>query len=473
MMKTAGLVLAVATLAVFCSKSESKKELTEFPKKFLWGSATAAHQVEGGNHNNDWYRWEELGRIKNGDLSDNGPDHWNRYEEDFKLAKEMGMNTYRFSVEWSRVEPQKDVWDMSAIEHYRKMIKAMWKYGLNPMLTLHHFTTPLWSSDPADPESNMKGWRTRETIDEFLKFAELVIREFAGDVDFWVTINEPSVVMSNGYILGAFPPGINLNFEYARQCYMNQLIAHAKAYDLIKKLDNVDADGDGKSSMVGLALAESVIDPVDPEDAADVAAAKRADNVFNKVFAHAAITGWVDSDLDGKYDSKGVDPEDGYHPEIGNRLDYIGVNYYQRSLWMYAPVLQPMNAMPGAVKNPGVEKTEMGWEIYPYGMYRAIMSFKHYGLPIYITENGIADSTDHQRPKYVRDHLEMVLKAISDGADVRGFYYWALVDNFEWAEGLWPRFGLFRVNYDTKERTKTEGAKVYEQIIKTGKIPDL
>ena len=420
-----------------------------FPSGFLWGTATAAHQVEGGNDKNDWWDWEQTpGHIKNGDKSGLAVDHWNRYESDLDLARALNCNSYRFSIEWSRVENEDGTFNADAIAHYRAMLLAMKKRGIVPMVTLWHFTTPRWAVAKG-------GWLSEEVIQRFVRFSGRMAHDLGDLVDLWCTQNEPTVAMLAGYADKQFPPGV-ASLPTALRVYANLIRAHGLAYHAIHENDTVDADGDGKPALVGIAAHLRVFDPLRPSHPGDILAAKALDEVFNKVYFQACMKG------EAKISLAGIVLATIKASYLRGTMDFIGLNYYSRDQVKFNPK-SPMLA--DRVIPAGTPVSELNWEIYPEGIYRLLTEYKKYGKPIYITENGIADSKDAQRPQFIRDHLYWVGRAIAEGADVRGYYHWSLMDNFEWAEGYWPRFGLYTVDYaDNLKRTLTEGGRVFSGI---------
>lgn len=420
-----------------------------FPPGFLWGTATAAHQVEGGNDKSDWHDWEQIpGKIKNGDKSGRAVDHWNRYAADMDLARQLNCNSYRFSVEWARIENEDGTYNAEPIAHYRKMLQAMRARGITPMVTLWHFTLPRWAAAKG-------GWQSQEVIDRYVKYCAKVAGDLGDLVDIWCTQNEPTVHMVAGYIEKVFPPGAG-GIGAAVKVYANMIRAHGLAYHAIKKADTVDADGDGKAAVVGVAMHLRIFDPLRPHHLGDIAAAKMVNQVWNQVYFHACIKGEAAISL------AGIVLATIKHSYLRGTMDYIGLNYYSRDLLRFNPK-SPM--LSDRVIPPGTPVSELNWEIYPEGIYRLLMDLKRYNLPIYITENGVADSKEVLRPAFIRDHLMWVGKAIRDGVDVRGYYHWSLMDNFEWAEGFSQRFGLVHVDYDTLVRTPKKSFQWYADMI--------
>ena len=266
--------------------------LPSFPTGFLWGAATSSHQVEGNNRNNQWWRFEqEPGRIRNGDRSGAACEHWNRFDEDFALAAADSHNAHRLSLEWSRIEPQQGVFDASAIAHYHDVFASLRLHRLTPIVTLHHFTDPLWIWDRGS-------WENRETIDRFIEFATFCGREFGGEVDWWCTVNEPDVLAFRGWSQGVWPPGKRDN-SAALAVMANLIEAHGRAYRALHQADTIDADGDGRAAIVGFAKHAVILEPLRPWFPADVMLRNFEHRVFNQAVLGAASHGYIDLRIPG------------------------------------------------------------------------------------------------------------------------------------------------------------------------------
>ncbi len=393
-----------------------------FPKGFLWGAATSAHQVEGNNHN-DWSEWE----LKNAErlskvsgekyppenyISGRACDHYNRFREDFDIAKSLGHNAHRFSIEWSRIEPEEGKFDEKELEHYREVINALRERGLEPFVTLWHWTIPLWLRYRGGVFS--KGFPKY-----FTRFASRMAIEFP-DVKFWITLNEPEIYALNSYMRGIWPPQKRGIIKFFRATYALSL-AHQEAFRAIKNIN--------PNIKIGAALNMSYFEGV---GIIGSILKKFVDQIWNKRFL------W----------------------HISNELDFIGINYYFHNRVRNFKFNQ----------NENKETSDLGWEIYPEGIYHVLKSLKKYKKLIYITESGVADANDIHRDKFIKEHLEWILKAIGEGEDVRGYFYWSLLDNFEWDKGFWPRFGLVEVEYKTMERKIRHSAWKYKEIIEKGGI---
>lgn len=412
-----------------------------FPKDFFWGASTSAHQVEGNNHN-DWSRWENanatrlareapkrLGHLENWEvikkaatdrnnyISGEACDFYNRYADDFDLAKKIGLNAFRLSIEWSRIQPSENEIDKKAIEHYRKMIKALKARGIEPFVTIWHWPLPLWLSQRG-------GWTYKEISHYYIGYAALLVREFGADVKYWITLNEPNVFTENSYFIGRWPPQRrSLGAYYS--AVSNMVKAHREAYHIIKSID--------PEAQIGIS------------------------NNFIPYTAYKHL--WINRLLKAYADVRW-----NYTVlfQIKNHLDFIGVNHYFRYRINY-----------GFNKTSSAPRSDMGWELYPPALYTALKDLRKYKLPIFITESGVADKDDRYRGWYIRETLKHVHRAISHGVDVRGYFHWSLLDNFEWSEGFWPRFGLIEVDYATQKRTVRRSANVYSDIIKHNGLRDL
>lgn len=448
-----------------------------FPKGFLWGSATAGFQVEKGLPNSDWGLWVKTpGKIKGGDDPDKaGPDALAHIDEDVALLTKTGQNLYRFSIEWSRLYPtrdafEKDAPDVGAIAAYDKLFATLKAAGIVPMVTLQHFSLPSWLSDPAKAATEPQGWERPEMVDAFATWCSRAAKRWGGTVDWWATINEPMVTPIAGYIQGSFPPGLVLAFDRGLVAGKNMARGHAKCFDAIKAADVEDADADGKTSLVGIVQHMRAIEPEEPSDPEDVAAADRVRYLNNLWFLEATTRGDWDDDFDGKLDGPNDKKAD---PALANKNDWIGVNYYttvtaSASRGFKLPVVN------AAIRQDHIPndrpKTDFAWDIYPKGFRVVLDEAKRYGLPLFVTENGIADARDVNRGRFLLEHLYELGKAMADGTKVLGYVHWALIDNFEWASGFCPRFGLASYDPASGARTLRPSADVLTRIAKGGKV---
>ena len=431
----------------------SKKEYKEivFPEGFLWGAATSAHQVEGNNTNNHWWAWEqEGGHIHDGSVSGRACDHYNLYETDFDLARELGHNVHRFSIEWSRIEPREGEWSEREIEHYRKVIEALKERDIIPMVTLHHFTNPLWFEEKG-------GWLNPQSVELFERYTRAVVEHLGDLIPFYNTINEPVWVAYASYGLGVHPPcHTDMNEFYTAAKHF--LMAHGKCYHAIH--ETVKDKGFSIKPQVGIVKQIPYFAPLNPDSDADVEQAKLMDDTVNRWYLEGIHTGILAPPF-----GKGEELD-----YLKGSWDFIGVNWYTRILATPMPEAPEEASQTLSIAPEGAETTDMGWEVYPEGFYHSLMSVKKYKKPVYVTENGIATLDDTQRCRYILRHLYQLHRAIKDGLDVRGYMYWSLIDNFEWAEGFAKRFGLIEVNYDTMERTPRPSAYLYRDIIKSNRI---
>jgi beta-glucosidase len=384
-----------------------------FPNGFLWGAATAAHQIEGSNVHSDWWRAEQVGLLPY--PSEAACDSWNCWPDDVRLLRDLRLNAYRFSVEWARIQPEPGQFDRSALDTYRRQLDALRQAGIEPMLTLHHFTSPQWLAERG-------GWSSAEVVPRFGDYVDRVARELGDLVRWWVTINEPSILAFKAYIEGSWPPHQPRNLRG----YVRLLRHAARGHILARRI----LQAQRPDALASIAFAIWPIHPVRAWSPIDQVMAGLGDWLWQGMIMHRTL-GW---------------------------LDWLGVNYYSRT-WVGLP-------WPTRPLGSG-DRTDFGWEIYPPGLYAVLRRVATYGKPIVITENGIADADDDQRAAYIVAHLREVHRAISDGVDVRGYMHWTLLDNFEWAEGFSQRFGLA-----TRERQLRPSAHVYAGIARGNALTD-
>lgn len=416
-------------LAGIILKMEDSKKL-QFPKGFLWGSATASYQVEGGigpvveipnattessqnpkdNRNfhygveNNWSNAAQNGKVPAAGFA---CDSYNRYEEDFDIAKSLNQNAHRFSIEWARIEPEEGKFDEKEVGHYRKVLDALRERGLEAFVTLWHFTLPIWFAKKG-------GFENPKSPEIFARYCEYIVGKLGDKAKFWVTINEPMVYASNGYRKGAWPPFKKNIFNFMK-VINNLVMSHNLAYEKIKNIDSLAQIGVAKNNIDFQAN-------------------------WNPLYCLlSSFLNWF------------------WNYRFLNRIeqDFIGLNYYFHKKFGDKAIY---------------EKSDMGWDIYPRGIYNLLIKLKRYGKPIYITENGLADAADSRHEKFVKEHLQWINKAIQDGADVNGYFYWSLLDNFEWAHGFGPRFGLVEMNYETMERKIRPSAYEYAKICKENSL---
>jgi beta-glucosidase len=407
-----------------------------FPAGFLWGTATSAHQVEGGNDFNDWAQFEaEPGSVESGAAVD----HWNRVGDDIALMSALGANAYRFSVEWSRVEPREGVWDEVAWTHYENEVAQLRDAGIVPMLTLLHFTIPAWIAERG-------GVTAPDFPERFARFAGEAARRLGPQVDLWCTLNEPNVQMYQGYVEGVWPPRIR-DTGLAAEAFAGLVRGHAAAAAAVR-----EADPDAE---IGVAINMIVFDPGSRWSLPDWIAVAEADKGFNWAFYDSIEMGRI---LLSLADFPELDePLEG----LAGSVDFLGLNYYRRNIVKFTP------GAPGLVTilpGPG-QLSDSGVEVYPEGLLRLLRrAWERYALPIYVTENGVADSTGTMRPGFIRSHAYAIDRALEEGIPVLGYFHWSLMDNFEWASGFGPRFGLYRIDYETLERIATPAGAEFARL---------
>ena len=505
---------------------------------FLWGAATSSYQVEGGITNNDWDFYTRSKAIKDRISILTRPSIFYKnithvtiqpageavkawdpqyYLKDFDIAKSLGMNAFRISLEWARIEPKKNVWNHTDINHYKDIIRAMRERGLTPVVTLNHLTLPLWVLTPpieftkklgqhilpsplkdlplADPPSNdpywksLRGWETYRTVEEFIQFVSKVVTEFKDQVDYWITISEPvASVIGGGYISGLWPPGFFLDGNRAKMVLHNLIEAHVQAYNKITVLDDIDADGDGFAKKVGFSHLMLAVKPVKPTRLLGATlvdhteAVKNLAYFINDYFINAIINGEEDLNYLNTLERHNENSRDFIiHNDWKDKVDFIGINYYRQVYVYYSTILALSSArfVGGAVINnlhgynhyhPHSMLNDLGWEIYPEGLYNLLMQIRNqWKKPIFITENGIADKSDRYRAPFIIAHLQQVKRAVDEGANVIGYLHWSLMDNYEWLESYRPeaKFGLFYVDHTITDfnRKITKGAQALKFII--------
>ncbi len=484
---------------------------TGFPDSFLWGTAISAFQAEMGrgepSSNSDWYVWVHdekniASERVSGDSPEDGPGFWELYGVDLKLALEqLGNNAIRLSIDWSRIFPnstegikaevEHDMWgnisdinvdedamrglsglvDNVAVQRYRQIFSEASRLGLEVMLTLYHWPIPLWLHDPIacrdDMEAaSLKGWLDQRTIVEFAKLAAFSAHVFGDLVDIYNTINEPLIVSEYGYLSkrGVFPPGL-----YSPELFLTALkhlsMAHGFAYEQVKKWDKSSSSSLGPAS-VGVVAVLQYHEPENPEDMLDVAASDFVEYVYNEWSLNGIFRGDYDMNLD-----RVIQPNEQL-PHTVKGCDFIGINYYSRKRvrhiegdgesgfnYEFAPCMG--------------DCSDSGLETYPQGLRYALdWAFKRFRRPIYVTENGIADASDTMRERYLVEHLKQIHDAIRlDGVPVKGYFHWTLIDNFEWSDGYKMKFGLFKVDMKTKERTPNRVVPIYREIVTKNKLP--
>ncbi len=432
----------------------SRQRVLHFPEGFLWGTASSGYQCEGGNSNTQWYRWEQQGHILSGDSCGLAANWWQRAETDFALAEQMENNALRLSIEWSRVEPTEGQWDSASIERYRALLTDLRRRHITPVVTLHHFSDPLWFTDRG-------GFSSADNIFFFTRYVSYVIEQLHDLCAFWVTVNEPNVYAFLGYQTGAFPPG-EQNLSRAMQVLRNLMQAHVEAFYIIRNLQ--------PQALISYCLHYRLFDPANAFSLLDRSAASLQETIFTWAPLQAGETGHFTFPV-----SPFLEPV----VHAGGARDYHGVNYYTREMVRFSPFF-PREAFgrrfvrSGTVRNdPGVDNT-FG-EIYPEGIYRVLKEVYRRtrgNKPIYITENGFSDSRDDRRPRALLEHLAQVQRAIREGIPVRGYFHWSLVDNFEWNNGWSARFGLIELDENTQERIPRRSASIFGEICRANAITE-
>ena len=409
-----------------------KGKILKFPPGFLWGVSTAAYQIEGGIRC-DWSEWEqsegrkkaleEKSRLEGKDLelSDyicgQACGSYERWAEDIEIIKNMNCNAYRFGVEWARIEPEEGKIDKEAIAHYRNLLVRLKENKIKTVLTLWHWTNPVWIGSA--------GWQKEDTVEKFIRFTELIVKELGGLVDYWITLNEPMMHIYHGYLDGKFPPQLRIAFLKIPKVFNNLVSANNLAFKIIHK--------HYPDAKVSIAMTTGFAEPAhkyNPIEKMMVQAYRylRNDMFLNKIKGH---------------------------------YDFIGVNYYHHDRVIWHPPFR---------KNLYEKVSDFGWEIYPEGIYHVLKDYQRFDKPILIIESGISDAKDIYRKDYIRDILRWTHKAIEEGVRVEGHFYWSLFDNFEWADGYGQKFGLIAVNHRTFERTKRPSADYYASICKNNAV---
>jgi beta-glucosidase len=409
-----------------------------FPRGFLWGTATAAHQVEGNNFNNNWWKWEQGGHTLDKSLL--ACDWWGgRWKEDFDRAAEAGQNAHRLSVEWSRIQPTPDRWDEDALEHYRSMLRGLRDRNMTVMVTLHHFSDPLWLSE-------MGGWENEAVVPLFEKFVRKAVDALKEYCTMWCTINEPNVYALEAYVDRKFPPG-KFNFRLAMRVEANLLRGHAAAYHAIHAIQ--------PEARVGFAHHHRPMVPRYAWFPLDVIERNLHFNTINMAFPSGILTGVMRTPLGNTR-----------IPEAKGTQDYLGLNYYCQDTVAFD--LRVPGELFGRRYYPkGCDVAEGGMNAnLPEGLFTSIKWALQFKVPILITENGIEDAKDCIRPRYMAGHIHQLWRAVNFNWPVRGYFWWSLVDNFEWERGWSQRFGLWELDVETQARRKRPSADLYAEICK-------
>jgi beta-glucosidase len=389
----------------------------KYPHGFMWGASTSSYQVEGGNHN-QWTVWElahASERAKSAEgryghlplwpdfkkqmedpqnyVSGRGADHYNRFREDFDLLEKLNLNTFRFGIEWSRLEPEDGRWDENAVEHYREYIDELKKRGIEPVLNIWHWSMPIWFTEKG-------AFAKRANIKYFERFVEKIAQEYGKSLSYVITLNEPNVYTSFGYLTGVWPPQ-EKNLARCSWVYWNLVVAHKRSYKILKSHN--------PKVQVGIASQLANIQAKRPHNIIDEVCTKSMRYLWNWWFLR----------------------------RIRRQQDFIGVNYYFTDY--YTGLFQR--------RNPSVPLNDLGWYMEPEGLYPLLLRvWARFKTPIIITENGVADANDEYRRWWIEESIVAMQRALSEGVDLRGYFYWSLLDNFEWGDGYWPNFGLVKVD---------------------------
>ncbi len=413
--------------------------------KFLWGAATSSHQVEGQNYLNDWWAWEQS--LKVPEKSGIACDHFRLYKDDFRIIKQLGHNSHRLSLEWSRLEPRENLWDEAAWKHYREVILALKSLNIEPLLTLNHFTIPNWLADKG-------GWNSLKTADYFEKFCQKAVEKLGDLITYWITLNEPMVLAILANLIGIWPPGKKTIADMTRSIEV-QMHAHIKAYQIMHKTAQEKFH---RKIYIGIAQNVAKMDPCTEGYLKNILPTFWRHHFYNHFFVWSVVNGLI------------------FFPGLflkilpfRRTLDFVGLNYYRRFHIKYAGL--SITKMLGddclcLEHRIGGKRTDLWWESYASGLYDLIKEFSRYRLPLIITENGIATDDDKQRVEFIKDHLDAVVKAKANGLPVEGYFYWSLMDNFEWADGFQPHFGLVQIDYASQQRMIRQSGYFYSDYIK-------
>jgi beta-glucosidase len=425
------------------------EQVLRFPDGFLWGAVASAHQVEGNITNNDWCEWERgTGRTADGSVSGEACLHYERFEEDFALVKSLGMNAHRFSIEWSRVEPEEGVWADEAVAHYLRVLNSLKDHGIAPFVTLNHYTIPLWLAKRG-------GWESGTAVEAFERYARRAVRSFGAYVQHWVTINAPVLYAYRGYVAKIAPPGMKSRRRALRVC-RNLVKAHVKAYHAIHN----EAEEMGSDARVGLAKYVKVFDPSREDSVSDRLAAVTVDYFFNELVPNCLHAGIMAFPLGFNR----------YVPEMEGCFDFIGLNYYAREIVRFRS-RRPRMSSGERVTERGDAVSQCAGEVYPEGLYRVLEWAAGFGKPIYITENGLATDNDDARYRFLLCHLKHVYDAIQLAGDIRGYFHNSLMDGFEWHKGYGAQTGLIDVSRDNLERQVRPSGRLYGRICRENGLP--
>lgn len=406
------------------------KKILKFPAGFLWGAATSAYQVEGGNSNSDWWEWEKQGRADN--ESGQACDYWNRWKEDHDLLTELGINTFRLSIEWARIEPEEGIFSEEAIRHYREIFEDLKKRNIKTQVTLWWWTSPIWFQ-------NKYGFHRKASVKLFARYVKKITEELGDLIDMFTVLNEPMVPLGQGFLGGVFPPGFKNPFKFIK-AVNNIARAYKKSYKIIHEIK--------PDAPVGITYLYNWYE-------------SEGFGIFLNFINR--IAQWYRIDLLGK--------------KIKGFQDYIGVNYYRLGKIKFNWRKIRMDSRNQTYLGFEIEEDKdnvMKWITYPKGIYKVLKNAStKFKLPIYVTENGgptRAGFEDENRIKFIKNHLKFVHKAIEEGIDIRGYDFWSLVDNLEWLYGYAPKFGLIEIDRKTLERKPRKSFYEYSKICKNNEL---
>jgi beta-glucosidase len=407
--------------------------------EFFWGVATSAFQLEGSPHA-DWTFWDPRINFK-----PHITHHYRRYQEDLNLLKDLGVNAYRLSIEWSRIQPAREQWDIEAIRHYQKIIDFLRQNDIEPLVTLHHFTHPAWFI-------KRYPWHNDQSRSMFLRYIEKIALTLKG-VRYWITFNEPYVFLLGGYLDGCMPPGIQ-NISLFIEALKNTLICHKEVYDLIHT--------SVPDAKIGLVHNMVTFAPCQTMNPFDRILSRIAQSFYNQSLIDAFLTGRLTLKFPLRRTVSIPIP-------IKGKLDFLGVNYFTRVHLRFNP-LKKMGIELIFKDRDGYGLTDTGWEIHPDGLEKVLKEASRLNIPLIITENGIATSNDEIKIRFIRKHIEVLDRCLKKGMDIRGYFYWSLIDSYEWLYGFHARFGLYQVDFDTLERRLTQTALFYTSLVKKNLI---
>ncbi|MGO8949815.1 MAG: GH1 family beta-glucosidase [Ktedonobacterales bacterium] len=435
--------------------SQPRAELTEtgFPPDFIWGAATAAYQIEGavredGRGETIWDRFSHTpGKTANGETGDVACDHYHLWQDDLRLFQRLNLNAYRFSIAWSRILPEgRGRPNAAGLDFYEQLVDRLLSNGIRPFVTLYHWDLPQSLEDRG-------GWRNRDTAGFFADYADIISRRLGDRVSHWITLNEPHIVVIHGHVLGLKAPGLQDRGLIAPVAH-HLLLAHGLAVAAIR--------AQVADTQVGITLNIGQLEPgSDRED--DIEATRFTDGLYHRWYLDPLYRGTYPEDVESRVDIPADLIRPGDLTTIAAPLDFLGVNYYSRSIIRAG---RPGSLLPITLPPPPPpdQLTEMGWEVYPKGLYDVLvrLAAEYPVAKLYITENGAAftDHLDEQgevhdatRVRYLSQHFQEARRALLDGVPLRGYFVWSLLDNFEWSYGYRPRFGLVYVDYPTQQRT--------------------